>query len=126
MKLPKMWRLIHGVTHQHRWDLVLDGPDDTSINAAVAYECKPCRIRKQIPPPACQFNPCFCRDAACAGWRAYVAHFVDIMGVEPDDTDIAMDQAIYASRDAMTRAYGTTDSPTPFLAALALSEREGE
>lgn len=126
MKLHKLSRLIHGVARQHRWDLVIDGPDDTSVNAAVAYECKPCRIRKQIPPPARRFDPCFCRDATCAGWRAYVAHFVDIAGVEPDDIDIAMDEQLYASRDAMIRAYGTSGAPIPFLTALALSEREGK
>lgn len=126
MKLHKMWRLIHGVARQHRWDLTLDGPDDTSVNAAVVYECRPCQIRRPIPPPAGPFDPCFCRDATCDGWLAYIAHFVDIMGVEPDDIDIAMDQQLYASRDALIRAYGTFGSPTPFLTALVLAEREGK
>ena len=124
MKTFKLWRALHGLTRRHRWDLTLDGPGDASVDAAVILTCKPCRISRHVPPPAQSLDPCFCRDASCPDWRAYVARFVDVMGVEPDDTDIAMDEQLYAARDAMVRHYGTAGSPTPFLTALALSERE--
>lgn len=124
MKTYNLWRALHSLTRRHRWDLRIDGPNDTSVDAAVILVCKPCRISKQVQPPSQSTERCFCRDASCTGWLAYVAHFVDVMGVEPDDTDIAIDQALHVGRDAMVRHYGTSGAPVPFLTALALSERE--